>query len=217
MARKDKTDWQACRQRLTRGIEALSHEPVSTELVDQLIAYLVELERWNKTYNLTAVRDPQAMVIRHVLDCLAIAEFITGPRLVDVGSGPGLPGIVLALAQPELAVTLVEANRKKASFLRHVRRQLGLGNIAVQQARVESVAQESVFDCMTTRAFATAAQTLHYAGHLLSRHGRLVLMKGRDPAEEMKDLPTGFAHQATQSISVPGLDAQRHVVIIERQ
>lgn len=217
MAGKDKTDWPACRQRLTQGMATLLHEPVSATLTDQLITYLQALARWNKAYNLTAVRDPEAMVTRHILDCLAIAEFVVGPRLVDVGSGPGLPGIVLALARPELAVTLVEANRKKAIFLRHVRRELGLDNITVQQARVEAVSRETTFDDMTTRAFASAAQTLHYAGHLLSRHGRLVLMKGRDPAEELVALPNGFVHRATQAIRVPGLDAQRHAVIIERQ
>ncbi|WP_423822428.1 16S rRNA (guanine(527)-N(7))-methyltransferase RsmG [Salinisphaera sp. SPP-AMP-43] len=207
------TDWDACSERLAAGMDALGLSSAA-EVRERLIAYLHELTTWNATYNLTAVREPEAMVTRHLLDCLAVSDLVTGTNVVDVGTGPGLPGLVLAIIRPQLAVTLVESNRKKATFLRHARRQLGLDNAEVVQSRVEAYTPAKRFDCVTTRAFATAADTLRGAGHLVAPSGRVVLMKGRDPAAEMADLPRGFYHVETRPVSVPGLDAERHVVIL---
>lgn len=208
------TDWDACGQRLGAGMEALGLSG-SGEVRDRLIAYLRELTTWNATYNLTAVRDPEAMVTRHLLDCLAVTDFVVGANLADVGAGPGLPGLVLAIARPQLAVTLVESNRKKASFLRHVRRQLELDNVEVVQSRVEDFKPARRFDCVITRAFATAGDTVRGAGHLIAPGGRFVLMKGRDPSAEMDDLPLDFRHVETVRLDVPGLGAERHVAILE--
>ena len=208
------TDWNACEKRLDAGMDALGMSGLA-ETRERLIAYLRELTTWNATYNLTAVRDPEAMVTRHLLDCLAVSDFVVGANLVDVGAGPGLPGLVLAIARPRLAVTLVESNRKKASFLRHARRQLALDNVEVVQARVEDFKPARRFDCVITRAFATAGDTVRGSGHLIAPGGRFVLMKGRDPAAEMDDLPLAFRHVETVRVTVPGLGAERHVAILE--
>lgn len=209
------TDWQACDRRLAQGMEALE-QPASTAVRRQLLAYLQELVTWNATHNLTAVRAPEAMVTRHLLDCLAVTDLVCGPRLGDIGSGPGLPGIVLAISQPQLDVTLVESNRKKATFLRHVRRRLALDNIEVVQKRVADWQPPCPLDCLITRAFASAAETARDTAHLLVGGGRLLLMKGRDPAEELQALPPGFCPLETRVIQVPGLEAQRHVAILAR-
>lgn len=208
------TDWAGCEQRLAAGVEALGVS-VPRAAQAQLIAYLKELKTWNETYNLTAVREPQEMVTRHLLDSLAVLDFASGQTLADVGSGPGLPGLVLAIARPELAVTLVEANRKKAAFLRHARRRLGLANVAVVQARVEAFRPETRFDCVICRAFAAAGECARLAGHLIGPGGRFLLMKGRDPGAELADLPLDFRHVDTVALRVPGLDAQRHLAILE--
>ncbi len=208
------TDWDACERRLADGIETLGVN-AGPDIQAQLIAYLKELVAWNGTYNLTAVRDPLAMVTRHLLDSLVVLDFVTGRRAVDVGSGPGLPGLVLAIARPGLSVTLVEANGKKAAFLRHVRRRLKLAEVEVVQERVERWRPAERYDCVICRAFAAADECARLAGHLIAPGGRFLLMKGRDPAPELVDLPLAFRHVDTVALDVPGLDAQRHLAILE--
>jgi 16S rRNA (guanine527-N7)-methyltransferase len=208
------TDWEGCEQRLAEGMNTLGVAASATAR-KSLIAYLRELMTWNATYNLTAVRDPESMVTRHVLDSLAVSDFVVGTSLADVGAGAGVPGLVLAIARPRLAVTLIEANRKKCAFLRHARRQLELRNVAVVQARVENFQPPAKFDSVITRAFAAAGETVRVAGHLVAPTGRVILMKGRDPEVEMADLPLDFRHVDTTHITVPGLGAQRHVAILE--
>lgn len=208
------TDWQACAQRLAQGIQDMELA-IAAPVQVQLMAYLRELTTWNATYNLTAVRDPMAMVTRHLLDCLSIMDFVTGRSLADVGTGAGLPGMALAIARPKLAVTLIESSRKKAAFLRHVRRQLQLDNVEVVQDRVENFRPAQRFDCVTSRAFATAGDTARSSGHLVAPGGRFILMKGRDPAAEMDDLPLDYRHVDTVSLQVPGLGAERHIAILE--
>lgn len=207
-------DWGECAARLDEGVRALgARVPKASREV--MIDYLRELTTWNATYNLTAVRDPLAMVTRHLLDSLAIMPFVSGASLVDVGSGAGLPGVVLAIARPKLDVTVVEANRKKAAFLRHVRRRLALDNVTVIQQRVEGYAPEARFDIVTCRAFASAAQAASLSGHLIAPGGRVLLMKGRDPSAELADLPLDFQAVDTVTLDVPGLDAERHLAILE--
>jgi 16S rRNA (guanine527-N7)-methyltransferase len=208
------TDWEACAARLAEGVDAAGLS-IAAPAQAQLVAYLRELTTWNATYNLTAVREPMAMVTRHLLDCLSVVDFVTGRTLADVGSGAGLPGLVLAIVRPKLAVTLIESSRKKAAFLRHVRRQLELGNVDVVQERVERYRPAARFDCVTSRAFATAGDTVRWAGHLVAPGGRFVLLKGRDPVAEMDDLPLDYRHVVTVSLNVPGLGAERHVAILE--
>ncbi|WP_006914536.1 16S rRNA (guanine(527)-N(7))-methyltransferase RsmG [Salinisphaera shabanensis] len=208
------TDWGACERRLAAGIETLGID-VGAPAQAQLIAYLRELSTWNATYNLTAVRDPLAMVTRHLLDSLSVLDFVTGASVADIGSGPGLPGLVIAITRPRMAVTVVEANRKKAAFLRHARRRLELDNVTVVQERVESFESTDKFDSVICRAFAAADECARLAGHLIAPGGRFLLMKGRDPAEELVDLPLDFRHVDTVALSVPGLEADRHLAILE--
>ncbi|ROO32971.1 16S rRNA (guanine(527)-N(7))-methyltransferase RsmG [Salinisphaera orenii] len=208
------TDWAACERELAAGAAALGLE-LGTGVRARLLDYLAELANWNATHNLTAVREPRAMVARHLLDSLAVLEAVTGPRLADVGTGAGLPGLVIALARPEIAVTLIESSAKKAAFLRHVRRRLQLANVEVVRARVEAHAPATGFDCVICRAFAAADDCLRLAGHLVGPGGRFLLMKGRDPVAELGALPPAFRHRETRALTVPGLDAARHLVVLE--
>lgn len=180
----------------------------------RLLGYLALLQHWNAAYNLTAVRDPAQMVTRHLLDSLAIAPFVQGDTLADLGSGAGLPGIPLAIAAPQRSVTLVDTNGKKARFLREAVRELGLDNVRVAQQRVEDVAGR--FDCITARAFASLADMLAWGGHLLADGGRWLAMKGRYPEDELAALPPGFRLQAAHRLRVPGLDAERHLLVLTR-
>lgn len=185
-------------------------------LAGRLHTYLDLLVQWNRAYNLTAVRDRAEMVPRHLLDSLVIAPFVGAGPLADLGSGAGLPGIPLALARPEVAVTLVEANGKKARFLREAVRQLGLSHVRVAECRAEALAEAGNYDCLTARAFGTLAELLRVGGHLLAPQGRLLAMKGQVPDDEIAALPPGWRLAQTHPLSVPGLAGQRHLVIIER-
>lgn len=207
-------DWDVCLEQLTKGARALDIR-LAPDARAAMIDYLKMLEVWNATHNLTAVRDPHAMVTRHLLDSLAILKFVSGTRLADVGSGPGLPGLVLALARPKLQVTLIESNGKKAAFLRHVRRRLELTNVTVVQQRVESWSPDERFDRVVCRAFAAACESVRLCGHLLALNGQLLLMKGRDPGAELADLPPDFRIVNNRALQVPGLDAERHLAILE--
>lgn len=187
---------------------------LDTETQAALRRYVDLLGRWNRTYNLTAVRDPVEMVTRHLLDSLAIAPFVRGPRVIDVGTGAGLPGIPLALAHPALAFVLLDANAKKTRFLVEVQGQLKLRHVEVVQARVEAYRPEQPFDTVLSRAFASIADMLKTAGHLCRPGGQLLAMKGTYPAEELAEMPAEYRLVRTEALRVPGLDAERHLVII---
>jgi 16S rRNA (guanine527-N7)-methyltransferase len=202
------------RSDLERGLAAMSLDPA---LAEPLLAYLALLHRWNGTYNLTAIRDPREMVTRHLLDSLSMAGHVAQGRLADLGTGPGLPGIPLAIAHPGLQVTLVESNGKKARFLRQAVRQLGLGNAAVAESRAEAVPDAGAFDLLTARALDRLAGILEVGGHLLSPTGKLLAMKGVHPADEIAELPAGWAVTAVHRLSVPGLAGERHLVEVGRQ
>lgn len=205
------SDRDSLRQRLGAGLAALRLDlPDAT--VERLLDYVGLLHRWNATYNLSAVRDPAEMVTRHLLDSLAIVPYVAGTTLADLGTGAGLPGIPLAIVAPERAVTLVDSNGKKTRFLRAAVRELRLANVSVAEARVE--AMQGQFDCITARAFATLADMLAWGGHLLAPGGRWLALKGRHPQDEIDALPAGFAVEAVVPLAVPGLEAERHVVII---
>jgi 16S rRNA (guanine527-N7)-methyltransferase len=199
---------------LRNGLVALA---LPGELAPPLLAYLDLLARWNRAYNLTAVRDPREMVSRHLLDSLAMNAHLDGiATLADLGTGPGLPGIPLAIARPGLRVTLVEANGKKARFLREAVRTLGLGNAEVAESRIEALDRPGAFDAITARALATLPQILEFGGHLLAPGGKLLAMKGARPDEEIATLPRGWRLETLHRLAVPGLDGERHLVVVGR-
>lgn len=208
------SDRDPLRQRLRAGLTALSLD-LNDATIEQLLDYVELLLRWNAAYNLTAVRDAGEMVTRHLLDSLAVLPYVTGATLADLGTGAGLPGIPLALAKPDLDVHLVDSNGKKTRFLREAVRHLKLsGRAQVHECRVEAVTGE--FDCITARAFATLSDMLTWGGHLLKPDGRWLALKGRFPQDELDNLPVGFTIEAVHRLDVPGLDAERHLVIIKR-
>jgi len=199
---------------LRKGLAALA---LSETLAAPLSTYLVLLQRWNRAYNLTAIRDLQAMVTLHLVDSLSLVRYLARIHtLADLGSGPGLPGIPLALALPSLQVTLVESNGKKARFLREVVRNLQLGNVEVVQARAEAVSAREPFDAITARALGTLPDILSIGGHLLATHGQLLAMKGASPEQEIAALPPDWCLDAIYPLMVPGLESERHLVIISR-
>lgn len=193
----------------------LALEPAT---LDRLLAYLALLQRWNATYNLTAVRDPGEMLTQHLADCLAVVGPLrrqlgagASRRILDVGSGGGLPGVVLAVLEPGWAVTCVDAVGKKAAFIRQVAVELRLRNLAAEHARVESL-KAGGFDLITSRAFASLADFVSLTRKLLAPEGVWAAMKGKTPDAELAALPTGIAVFHVEPIAVPGLDAERCIV-----
>ncbi len=203
----------ALHSRLEQGVATLGLS-LPDGALERLLDYQALLERWNAAYNLTAVRDPVEMVTRHLLDSLAILPYVQGETLADLGTGPGLPGIVLAIAAPGRQILLVDSNGKKVRFLREAIRALKLDGVRALQSRVEQV--EGQFDCITARAFASLADMLGWGGHLLAPNGVWLAMKGRDPADELPGVPAGFALRGIHALAVPGLEAERRLVVLGR-
>ena len=177
-----------------------------------LAAYLTLLERWNRAYNLTAVREPEAMVVRHLLDSLSILPWLEGPRVLDVGSGAGLPGIPLAIARPECQFCLLDSNGKRTRFLTQVTAELHLPNVGVVRSRVEDYRPATLFNSVVSRAFATLAELVVDAGRLCAPTGRLLAMKGVFPDDELARLPSAYQVVGVYPLRVPHLDAERHLV-----
>jgi 16S rRNA (guanine527-N7)-methyltransferase len=186
--------------------------------ISLLVDYLALLSKWNTVYNLTAVRDPAQMVTQHLLDSLAAVPAFAGARhVLDVGAGGGLPGIVLAIACPEMQVSMIDTVHKKTAFLTQVKAELGLQNVSVYTARVEQLQPAHKFDVITSRAFAELGDFISWSAHLLEKGGRFIAMKGVFPAEEIAGLPAGWKVAKVQALQVPGLDAERHLVMIEEE
>ena len=203
----------AARETLARGLEAFHLSP---ELEAPLAAYLALLLHWNRTYNLTSLTDPVQMVTHHLLDSLAVRPWVHGSRIADIGSGAGFPGIPLAIADPALTVVLVDAVGKKVRFQKQVILELGLAQVSAVQTRVENYRPERPFDTVISRAFAATRDFVALAGHLAGPDGRLLAMKGRDPAAELTDPPAPWLVEAVHALNVPGLSAVRHVVELRR-
>ena len=201
----------ALQARLEQGIAALGLH-VSAEAVSRLLDYQALLERWNAAYNLTAVRDPAEMITRHLLDSLAILPYVQGDTLADLGTGPGLPGIPLAIVAPGRDILLVDSNGKKVRFLREAIRALKLEGVRAVQSRVEDV--QGQFDCITARAFASLADMLGWGGHLLAPGGIWLAMKGKRPDNELPGVPAGFEVRAFHALAVPGLQAERSLLVL---
>jgi 16S rRNA (guanine527-N7)-methyltransferase len=211
---------EALRRELLQGIAALDTRGQRLSLdankVDQLIAYIALLDRWNKAYNLTAVRDPAAMVVRHLLDSLAIAPYVSGQRIIDVGTGPGLPGIPLAITFPDRHFSLLDSNGKKTRFLFQAKTQLSLKNVEIIEDRVESYHPEPLFDAVVTRAFADLSLTARLCRHLLIDHGKIYAMKAQEADDSASIWDPGMRLLDRYNIDVPGLDEPRTLVVLER-
>ncbi|MCM2327431.1 MAG: 16S rRNA (guanine(527)-N(7))-methyltransferase RsmG [Lysobacter sp.] len=201
--------------RLAEGLAAMGLA-LDVPAQAKLAAYLRLIDKWNKVHNLTAVREPAQMVVLHLLDSLSVLPHVAGAKtLLDVGTGAGLPGIPLAIARPDLAVTLLDASHKKAAFLRQAKAELALANVEVACERVERWHPQAPFDVVVSRAFAELADFVAQAGHLVAPGGALLAMKGVHPFEEISRVPPSHRVESVVALAVPTLDAQRHLVRLE--
>lgn len=185
---------------------------------DQIGAWLELLAKWNLTYNLTAIREPERMVTHHVLDALAVLPHLpasTPLRLLDIGSGAGVPGLLFAIARPRWDVVLIECNHKRAAFLQQAVVELGLANVETATVRVEDYSPSALFDVVVSRAFSDLATLARAGMRHVAPGGRLVAMKGVYPHEELADLPQNVRVVATKSLLVPGVNAERHLIIMQ--
>ena len=198
---------------LRAGVQRPGGPDLGDGQITMLLAYLDLLRRWNEAYNLTAVRKPVDMVRRHLLDSLSVLPWIPDGRLLDAGTGAGLPGVPLAIARPDVEVTLLDSAGKKIRFLNQVRRELGLRNIIPVQARLEDYAPEAPFDAIVSRAFASLAD-FAAAARRLAKGSKLLAMKGRRPDAELEELPEWVEVSAVEKLEVPGLQEDRHLVIM---
>lgn len=181
----------------------------------QLIGYVELLHKWNKTYNLTSVRDPMQMLVRHILDSIVVNPHLQGSRFIDVGTGPGLPGIPLAIVRPDSHFTLLDSLGKRVRFLRQVQHELGLKNVESVQSRVEEFTPEPGFDGVISRAFASLQDMLSWCHHLpVKGQGRFYALKGISPDDELAALPEGIKLQEIIKLRVPELEGERHLVIL---
>ncbi len=203
-------------KRLHDGLRALDLD-LGAETRAQLLRFLGLLEKWNGVFNLTAVRDPAQMVPRHLLDSLAVARELRGPRVLDVGTGAGLPGIPLALARPDLAFCLLDSNSKKTRFVTQAVHDLGIKNIEVVHGSVEKFAPLEKFNTVITRAFAAIPDMLGSCDHLCAAGGAFFAMKGTFPQEELAGLTDEYKVCAVKPLPIPGLEAARHLVVIEKR
>lgn len=197
---------------LTDGLDALGLSLLPRQH-QALLDYLALLYKWNRVFNLTAVRDPAQMVSRHLLDSLAILPWVQGSRVLDVGTGAGLPGIPLAIALPEFQFVLLDSNGKKTRFLKQAVAELGLSNVSVEQARVEAYQDARGFDTITSRAFADLHDMLRLTSHLRAPGGYWLAMKAGLAELERQPLPEGL-EATTVPLRVPGEPAQRHLIVV---
>jgi len=181
---------------------------------NQLVAYVDMLHKWNKAYNLTSVRDPNEMLVRHILDSIVVAPSLEGERFIDVGTGPGLPGIPLSIVRPDAHFTLLDSLGKRVRFLRQVQHELALTNITPVQSRVEDFPAEPPFDGVISRAFASLTDMVTWCHHLPGEAGRFYALKGQLPEEEIAQLPAPFSVASVVPLKVPQLEGERHLVII---
>ena len=208
-------DREKLMQVLNDGIEELDL-PLWAAQREQLMDYLALMAKWNGVYNLTSLRDPMQMVTHHLLDSLAAVSAFEGVKSVlDVGAGGGLPGLVLAIARPDMQVSLIDTVHKKTAFLTQVKAELGLANVTVYTMQVQNL-KAGPFDVITSRAFADLSDFVNWSGHLLAEGGRFIALKGTAPAEEQQRLPQEWKVQELRPLRVPKLDAERHLVFIER-
>jgi len=199
------------------GLLAQTSLVVTDPQKQQLLALVGLLHKWNKAYNLTSVREPGDMLVKHILDSLVVSPWLQGRRFIDVGTGPGLPGLPLAILNPDKQFVLLDSLGKRIRFIRQVIHELGLTNVTPVQSRVEEYQPEQGFDGVLSRAFASLQDMLDWCQHLPGAEGRFLALKGVCPDEELTSLPAGLSVEAVQPLHVPELGAERHLIIIKKQ
>jgi 16S rRNA (guanine527-N7)-methyltransferase len=201
---------------LANGIKELQLQ-LNDKQQEQLLDYLALLFKWNAVYNLTSVRDPMQMMTHHVLDSLAaVSAFAGAHHVLDVGAGGGLPGMILAISRPDLKVAMIDTVHKKTAFLTQVKAELGLANVTVYTMKVQDLVPPQKFDVITSRAFADLSDFVNWSGHVLAEGGQFIALKGTAPPEEQERLPAEWKVTELRPITVPGLQAERHLVFIQR-
>ncbi len=201
---------------LSAGVASLGL-PITEEQIEKMLAYLALLVKWNSVYNLTSIRDPQDMVKQHLLDSLsAVHAFTQAKNVLDVGSGGGLPGIILAIVFPSTSISMIDTVNKKTAFLTQVKAELKLKNVTVHTGRVELLKVENKFDVITSRAFSELNNFVNWSHHLLQEGGRFLAMKGVSPNQEIERLPEGWDVESIEPLHVPGLHVERHLVVIRK-
>jgi len=216
---KNKFPTEQLTKRLASALQQVEFNElnVTAEQQNQLLELLAQLHKWNGAYNLTSVRDPQKMLVRHIFDSIAVSPYLHGERIIDVGTGPGLPGLPLAIINPDKEFVLLDSLGKRISFIRQAAHLLGLKNVTAVQSRVEEYQPEQKFDSVVSRAFASLADMLSWCHHLSSATGRYIALKGQLSDEELGEVKPPFHIMATHSINVPELEAVRHLVEIIKQ
>jgi 16S rRNA (guanine527-N7)-methyltransferase len=209
-------DRSALAQVLAEGIAEMRLD-VSPAQQNQLMDYLGLMFKWNAVYNLTSLRDPMQMVTHHLLDSLAaVPAFLDAKNVLDVGSGGGLPGIVLAIVRPDVKISMIDTVHKKTAFLTQVKAELNLSNVTVYTMRVEQLQVSDKFDVITSRAFADLSDFVNWSSHLLAEGGRYIALKGVAPKEEQERVPAEWKVTKVEPLQVPRLGAERHLVFIEK-
>jgi 16S rRNA (guanine527-N7)-methyltransferase len=186
--------------------------PLSADQADRLLRLLDELDDWNQRMNLTAIRERGQQITKHLLDSLAVHSHLRGTRIADIGTGAGFPGLPLAVAMPQLELTLIDSTAKKLKFVEHAAQTLGLHNVQTAHTRAENYRPKERFDCVVSRAVGPIETFVKWSGHLCVGGGRLLAMKGRYPTDELTTIPSGWKLAAVHRLNIPGLDEQRHLV-----
>ena len=189
---------------------------VTEQQKDQLINFVLLIHKWNKAYNLTSVRDPQQMLIKHIIDSIVVAPYLTKSRYIDVGTGPGLPGIPLSIMHPDKHFVLLDSLGKRVRFMKQAGFEMGLTNIEPVQSRVEQYQSDLPLDGVLSRAFASIKDMLHWCQHLVDSKGEFLALKGQYPEQEITLLPEGFEVVESVELDIPALDGDRHLIKIRK-
>ena len=200
---------------LRDGIDAMSLV-LSEEQQNLLLDYVERRHKWNKAFNLTSVRDPEQMMVKHILDSLAVAPFLTEQRYIDVGTGPGLPGIPLAIACPDKHFTLLDSLGKRVRFMKQCAFEMKLVNIEPIQSRVEEHVPAQYYDAVLSRAFASLKDMLHWCEHLVDTQGKFLALKGQYPTDEIAAIPATCTLESSVELFVPGLEGERHLLTVQK-